>query len=346
VDDLWVKDIRIDRDLRMKMSPLMQQFAQRLDDGKTFTARGNLQIGWSGLPREPAWCRWDKALVVFNDNTLKTSIPLEHIQGELDKVSGWSNGLALRVEGTLNLDSVVLLGQQITRVVSPFRVQDGVAELSDLHGRFLDGDLWGKGWVSLDATPRYATTISLHGAQLHEYARTLGGRRSFRGAIDAQLEFSGLGSDLRSLEGQGEAHITQGDLGELPVVLRFAKFLNVPNALSDAPRARIKTMFDSSDVSFTIAHGLWTLDPIKFTGNAFSLQGRGSLDPQANLDLRLRVLLGRDRWHVPFFSDVTREASAQFLIVHVKGTPAYPDFKLEALPQLKRDLGRLDRPGR
>ena len=40
---------------------------------------------------------------------------------------------------------------------------------------------------------------------------------------------------------------------------------------------------------------------------------------------------------------MTREASAQFLIVHVKGTPAYPDFKLEALPQFKRDPARLDR---
>jgi hypothetical protein len=342
-EDLWIKGIRLDLDLRKKMPLLMAQFFQPLDDGRTFTARGDLRIGWSGKPGEPAWCRWDKARVVLNDNSLQTGIPLEHIQGELDNVSGWSNGMALWVQGIINLESVILMGQQITQIKSPFRVRDGVAELVDLHGRFLDGALWGKGWVSLDTTPRYAATMSLRGAQLHEYARTLGGRRSFRGVIDAQLECSGLGSDLRTLEGQGEAHITQGDLGELPLVLRFARFLNVPNALSDAPRTRIKTMFDSADVSFTIAHGLWTLEPIKFTGNAFSLQGRGSLDPQTNLDLRLRVLLGRDRWHVPFFSDMTREASAQFLIVHVKGTPAYPDFKLEALPQFKRDPARLDR---
>ena len=77
-----------------------------------------------------------------------------------------------------------------------------------------------------------------------------------------------------------------------------------------------------------------------------TLQGRGTLDPQANLDLRLKVLLGRDRWHVPLFSDMAREASGQFLIVHVKGTPAYPDFKLEALPQLKRDAGRFERQER
>src|SRR5262249_16890526 len=152
------------------------------------------------------------------------------------------------------------------------------------------------GRVSLDATPRYAASLSLQGAQLQEYARTLGGRRSFSGTINAWIECNGLGSDPHSLEGRGEAHLTQGDLGELPVVLRFAKFLKVPIALSEVPRARVKTAFDSADVEFTISHGLSTLDPIKFTGNAFSLQGRGTLDPQANLDLRLRVLLGRDRF--------------------------------------------------
>src|SRR5262249_11302240 len=84
VNDLWVKELRIDLDLRKKMPPLMSQFAQRLDDGKTFTARGDLKIGWSGILHEPAWCKWEKTLVVLNDNTLKTAISLEHIQGQID----------------------------------------------------------------------------------------------------------------------------------------------------------------------------------------------------------------------------------------------------------------------
>jgi hypothetical protein len=339
VDDLWVKDIRLDVDLRLKMPPLMAQFAQRVDDGKTFTARGNLKIGWSGVPGKPAWCQWDKTLVVLNDHTLKTGIPLEHIQGELDDVSGWSNGQGLRVSGIMRLESVVLLGQQMTKVESPFRVEGGVATLVDLRGRLLGGELWSQGWVSLAATPRYAASLSLHGAQLEEYARTLGGRQSFRGRIDARLDCNGLGNDIHTLEGRGEAHISQGHLGELPVVLRLASIL--PRAFSDSPRVKMKTAFDSADIAFTISHGLSTLEPIKFTGNAFSLQGRGTLDPMANLDLRLKVLLGRDRWHVPLLSDLTREASAQFFIVHVTGTPAYPHFKPEALPQIKRDGGRL-----
>jgi hypothetical protein len=340
VTDLWVKDIRLDLDLRKKMPPLMAQFAQKVDDGKTYTARGNLKIGWSGNENEPAWCQWEKTLVVFNDNRLSTGIPLEHIQGEIDNVSGWSNGLTVRVEGIIKLESVVVQGQQITKVESPFRVHDGIAELVDLRGHFLGGDLWGKSSISLDETPSFSAMLSLQGARLEEYARTIGGRRTYRGIIDAHLECSGMGSDLRTLQGQGAARITQGELGKLPFFLRIASLLNLPRTLSDAPKAGTKTAFDSADVAFTISHGHSTLDPIKFTGNTFSLQGRGTLDPQADLDLRLRVLLGRNRFPIPVLSDLIREAGSQILIIHVTGTPSYPDFKLEPLPQLKRDPNR------
>ena len=59
----------------------MAQFALRLDDGHSFRARGDLEIGWSGVEGDLAWCKWSKTLVVFNDNTIKTAIPLEHIHG-------------------------------------------------------------------------------------------------------------------------------------------------------------------------------------------------------------------------------------------------------------------------
>ena len=58
--------------------------------------------------------------------------------------------------------------------------------------------------------------MSLHGARLEEYARTLGGRRKYRGNIDARIECNGLGSDIRTLQGHGEAHITDGRPGRAP----------------------------------------------------------------------------------------------------------------------------------
>jgi hypothetical protein len=349
VNDLWVEEIRFDLDLRKKMPPLMAQFAVPLNDGGTFRARGNLQIGWSGVEHELAWCKWKNTLVVFNDNTVKTGIPLEHIQGQLDHVSGWSNGRSLEIQGILNLESVSLLGQQITQLESPFHVNQGVARLDSVRGRFLGGELLGDDacWISLDATPRYHAALSLRGAQLQEYARTISGRQAYRGDIDARIELNGLGTNVRNLYGGGEAHINHGDLGELPPVLRIAKVLNsLPNinlAPTERPRTPVNTAFDSSDVSFTISHGLTTFDPIKFTGNAFSLLGQGTLNPQGNLDLRLNVLWGRDRFHFPVVSDFTREASTRFFIVHVQGTPSSPQIYPEALPlfnELLKVLGR------
>jgi hypothetical protein len=344
VHDLWIRGIRLDADLRKKMPPLMAQIAMRFDDGRTFRARGDLQIGWSGNAGEPAWCRWDKTLVVFNGNSLKTGIPLEHIQGQIEYVSGWSNGRVFEVQGTLKLASVMFLGQQITEVESPFHVRDGAARLDSVTGQFLKGQLSGEGEVSLATTPQYRAAFSLDGAQLEEYARTISGRQSFRGLVSARVEVSGLGSDVRTISGGGEAHITQGDLGELPPVLKIVKafngFLYLDQPPDAAPRASGKTAdFDSANVSFTISHGSTVFDPIKFTGNAFSLQGQGTMDPQSNLDLRLKILWGRDRFHVPLLSDVAREASGSFFIIRVQGTPSSPQFDREPLPQVN-DLRR------
>jgi hypothetical protein len=324
VSRLWVKDFRLET-VRSVMPPIMAQFARRIDDGKPFTIKGNLGIGWSGDPRQPTWCRWNHALVIFNDNSIQAGLPLEHMQGQLENVEGTSDGDRFDVQGILRLASVSLLGQQVTQVESPFRVERGVATMSDVKAKLLGGDVFSKVKVSLDATPRYSASVNLQGADLQRYSKTLSGRQTFRGLVYGRVELTGLGNDLRTLEGSGEAHIMKGDLGELPVVLRLFNFLKLSPAT--------KTAFDSADVTFSIRDGETSLTPIKLTGNAFSLQGRGRLGVQGDLDLRLNILYGRDRIHLPIISDALREASGQLFVVRVLGTPSYPKFKLEALPQ-------------
>ena len=233
---------------------------------------------------------------------------------------------------------MTFLGQQITEVESPFHVKEGAARLDSISGRFLGGQLAGDGEISLATTPQYHAGFSLDGARLEEYAQTISGRQSYRGLVNARIALNGLGSDVRTLSGRGEAQITQGDLGEIPPVLKIAKALNLflyldqPPAAS--PRSSGKTAdFDSANVAFSISHGSTVFETIKFTGNAFSLQGKGTMDPQANLDLRLNLLWGRDRFHVPLLSDFAREASTSVFIIHVQGTPSAPRVDPEPLPQ-------------
>ena len=326
VGDLWVKDIRLDSRLRQIMPPVTDQFARKLDDGKTFTLKGNLGLAWSGKPGEPVRCDWNSVLVVFNDNSVEVQpgLSLEHVQGQLDHVRGRTDGDAFELHGALRLESVGLLGQQVTRLESPIHIENNKAVLDSLSGDVLGGRLTGALAVTLDATPRYAASLAVAGADLQQYAKTLSGRQKFRGAVNARLDLEGFGSDLHTLQGGGKAEIVDGDLGELPVYLKLFKLVN--------RAAPTKTAFDSAEVSLNVHNGKTYFEPIRLTGNAFSLLGRGTMDVQGDLDLRLRVLFGRDKLHLRGVSDLAREASGQFFVVRVSGTPSYPKFELVPLP--------------
>lgn len=335
VSDLTITDFRFDAGLRKLMPPVMAQFARRLDDSAPLPViRGDLALGWSGREGEPAWCSWNKALVVFNGQTIQIDPPLRHIQGQIDGVRGRFDGQALEVHGRLDLESVNLLGQQVTRVRSPWDVEQGQARLDDIRADLLGGELTGRVAVGIDATPKYSAHLEVRDADLSRYTKTLPGRQAFRGLVSGQLDFSGMGNDLRALEGKGDFQIAQGDLGELPVMLRLVKFLKLSPAS--------KTAFDAASVAIRVQDGQAYLDPIQFTGDAFSLRGAGTLDLQGDLNLRLRILYGRDKWHVPVVSDALREASGKFFDIHVSGPAAYPQFRSEVLPQaseMMRALG-------
>ena len=329
VTDLWARNVRLDSELRKIMPPVMAQFALRLDDGKPYSAlKGNLGLGWDG-PGRPVWCAWDNTLVVFNGNTIQAGIPLDNLQGQLDHVRGQFVGDTFAVDGILKLDSIGLRGQQVTGLETPFHVGEGTARLTSIRGKLLGGELDGRFEVSLDATPRYAASLSVQGADLQQYAKTLPGRQDFRGTVNAKLDLNGLGNDLHTLQGKGEAHIVQGDLGELPPVVRMVNVLK----LSQKPR----TAFDSADLAIALVNGDAMLDPIRLTGNAFSLEGGGKLHVQGDLDLRLQIRLGRDRFKVPLVTNAVYGLGSQFFTIRVQGTPAYPQFKLEPFPFTRRD---------
>ena len=340
VSDLYAKNIRLDQRLRSYMPPVMAQFAQRLDDGRTFTLKGDLGLAWSGKLGAAVRCGWNRARVVFIDNAvqIQPGLMLEHMQGQLANVHGWADGETFDVHGALDLASVSLLGQQITRLESPIDIDHGVARLDDLRGHLLGGELAGRLSVSLDKTPRYSASLAVRGADLQQYAKTLPGRQTFRGQLEARLELNGFGGDLRTLQGNGEAHVVHGDLGELPIFLRLVKILNLS--------AASKTAFDSADVALSVRDGTTYLDPIRFTGDAFSLHGRGTMDVQGDLDLGLRVLFGRDRWRLPLVNDALREASGLGLVVRVLGTPSFPKFRLVPFPEVSDFLKSLAQRGK
>lgn len=336
VSGLQVRNLLLSANLRRIMPQLMAQFALRLDNGKPFTAWGDLEIGWSGEPGEPAWCAWNKTQVFFQGNKLMAGIPLEHVNGKFKDVWGRSDGRSLEVHGLLDLKDMVISGIPIGHVEGPLTIQDGQATLKSVKGKLLGGEAYGEGWITLAESPRYSGAVRITGADLQKYAMTLPGRQSFRGLVNADVQFEGQGGDVRQVQGRGEAHVVDGDIGELPFVLSVVKGLNkilAPNVT----RSRGKAMFDSADVAFRIVNGTTYFDEFKLTGDAVSLNlrnrpGGNSRDPFDKIDLTFDVAYGRNRYNLPLLSRMMREAGAELFQIDVGGTMAAPQARPRILP--------------
>lgn len=343
VKQLKVSEFRLDSALRQLMPPVMADFAQRLDEGRTYTLKTDLGLGWSGKPGEPTWCGWENGKVIFNGNAIDAGLPLSHIQGEINNLAGRFDGFELGVKGRLDLNSLNILGQQISFLKGDLDVGRGRARLTELDGTLLGGKL--NGWVAvdLDTTPKYATALAIDGVDLRKFTATVPGKQNVRGQVSGTVALEGVGNDLKTLQGNGSVKITDAELGALPPALQIFKLLQARNALKLTRPT--KTAFDAADVSFRIQEGRAQLDPIRFTGDAFSLHGSGHVDLTGDLDLRLKPLYGRDRFHLGMVSDAMREASGQVFDIHVTGPATMPRFSLEALPQAA-DAGKrlLSRP--
>lgn len=331
--DVGVKKLRLDAELQQVMPPEMAGFARRLDD-KPFQFGGNLGVAWSGKAGEPAVCDWDHARVTFLDNTIQAGLPLEHIQGEAVGVSGRSDGRAIEVHGKIALASVVIDGQQITEVTAPIDVAEGLVRLDEIRGNILGGTLAGKVRSTLDVSPKYTASLTVQGVDLEQYARTVPGRQRLKGKLSGKVGLSGVGYDLHTIQGDGDAEIAGGDLGTLPLFVRLLKALRLS--------AATKTAFDSARVAFTLQNGEANLDPVKLTGDAISFQGKGTIDLQGDVDLTLNPLAGRDeRLHVRGVSDAFRTLVGQLAVIHVKGPAQSPKITAVPLPGASRPLGEM-----
>ena len=325
--DLMMTDFRLDAGLRKLMSPLMAQYARRLNDETIALVKGNLRINWSGRSNELAQVGWNQGLMVFNGNSIQAGMPLEHLQGQIDNLKGWFNGRDVEMTGSINLDSLSFQGLQFVKVQSPLYIGKGQAGLSDITAGLLGGQLKGRIDSTMDATPKYSLQFALADADLEQLAMTMPGRQRLKGRLSGQIVGNGLGQDRRSLQGQGWARVQQGDLGELPAFLSLIKFLKLSAPVN-------KTAFDSAQTAFRIKNGAVLMDTLKFEGDAFSLEGVGKVDAMDNLDMRLQLLLGRDgQFRLPIVSDLLREAGGQILVVRVQGTTQSPRFGLDPLPQ-------------
>jgi hypothetical protein len=363
LDRLHVDHLHVDRDLLRAAPEGLRQALGELNPAGAFNLYGRLSFAQGASPNEPLRSKWSLD-VVCHRNSLRAGLKLDDLFGTV-RLEGQSERGDVWMNGQLALESLTCRGFQLTDVQGPFSVQPGLILLGSPHqrqptggakrisARCYGGTLQGDAWVRRDAAVppvargetaaaapwKFALRAGLAQMNLGRFSReALVGRQNISGRADGDLLLEGTSQGARDLKGEGNVHLRDANIYELPVMLSLLKVLSL--------KEPDLTAFTTSDVRFAINgdHGQVYFPRIDLNGDALSLSGRGSMSFDRQLALVFRPQLGRSGASVPILSNLLRSASSQIVELYVGGTPDQPDVSREPFPAIKDALENLQAP--
>ena len=356
-DRVSIDRVRItDRDVNAALPDRLKKAVAELNPTGAINLRGGFELEQGPDPSDPLQSRWNVLIGLQQSNLQCGGLLLENVCGNV-ALRGGFNGRQTSSRGELAFDSLTFKDCQLTRVMGPFWIDDdralfgewvdsreNASKFTDATGpierprmltaSLFGGTLYGQGWATFEATPRYAANLTLTNASLEQCAKELGVRQKLQGRVIASANLAGSGRSRNALGGFGDIKLTECNLYELPVMVSLLKLLSIrtpdQNAFSDvAAHYRV----EGEHIYF---------DNIDFHGDAISLLGKGDLNSQMKLDMKFFTQVGRNELNVPIITDVFRGASQQIMQIYVTGTVQNPEIRKEALPELKKTWQQLE----
>ncbi|MBX3434163.1 MAG: hypothetical protein KF847_12645 [Pirellulales bacterium] len=324
--------------LPRQLSRLLEQLRPR---GSFGIHDGMLAFNKPASPLAPLETRWDVQLEC-HEASLQCGVDLSNIFGMV-RLEGRHDGLRAVSAGELNLDSVVFQDVMFTNVRSPFWVDEQQCLLGrhaiDLQKRqgprrltanMFDGSLALDAQIRYDGpVPQYFTEIDFSGVSLERLvAERFGGSREFRGKIDGNVLLRGAGRSEHALGGEGNIHIREAQLYELPLLASLLQRVRTGG--------RDSTAFNQSDIRFKLENQTIYLDQLDFLGDVVNLYGVGYTGFDQKLNLKFHGVVGRHDFHLPLVKQFVGQASQQIMQMNVAGTFSNPVVTTEALPGLSQ----------
>jgi hypothetical protein len=352
---LTVDRLRNDRDLMQAVPPRLKNALAEINPSGAFSLRGNLDLAGGATADAAIRSQWDLAMDMQQAGLDYGGDRLENVCGGLT-LAGGCDGRAFYCRGELALDCLTYKDHQFTRVMGPLWIDDrqvllgawadrrqqeaspltapAPQRLRSLTASVYGGTVYGDGWVTLGAQPRWALHANLADGQLARWAReNLPGRRNLQGRVMATLDLQGAGRSRNTLTGRGAIALRDANVYELPLMISMLKLLSI--------RAPDSNAFSRSDIDFRIQAEHVYFDRIKFTGDAISLLGKGEMNMQSQIHLVFAAIVGRGDIRVPVVSDFFTAASQQSLAIYVDGPLQYPHVSKEAFPGVKEAVQQL-----
>jgi hypothetical protein len=259
--------------------------------------------------------------------------------------TGASDGNALKAAGSVQLDALNVMGIPLTKLNGPYSIADNIlafgSEVRDLQGNrssqemtadALTGRLVLAGVANL-TNGKLILNAKLEQAELSGLLRDVGVERaSTQARCDAQLNFSGVPWDSQAWAGDGEIHLTDARLFQLPFMMRLLGTAAV-NPEDDSA-------FQTADIRFEIDGDKIPLQ-VSCEGDVLRLRGDGSVNLRRELDLDLYSYVGRR----PIYSVVSPLLSesryATFMLIEVSGTLDNPVMQRRPFPQIEATLQQI-----
>jgi len=160
-------------------------------------------------------------------------------------------------------------------------------QLIDLKGELFSGTVRGAADISLAQNdPHYHANVAVAGIDFPHLTDLYYQYKTAHGELMGAYDFTGLGSDARTMRGSGKIQVTNGEVFAIPIFGPLSEILNhiLPGAgYSIAHKAA---------ASLTIKDGIIHTDDFEAAGKLFGMLGHGDihfLDDRLDLDLRLNA---------------------------------------------------------
>ena len=370
IHPLMVDQLPPYRELRDALPPSLQTIFENLQLRKAVNLRGAVEFYKAG-PDAPLRTAWDLG-IHLHQNSVNLGLTVDNIFGKV-RLMGTSEDNDFRLGGELGIESATIYGCQVTDLYGPFFYEGSQhqvflgqpsqialgpppGEISDampirrafqaspwfvksptarpLSGCLFDGKFLSEGRVTTGNSMTYSVYLNLFDANLAQFAKELEpGVRNVEGKLNAGIHLSGMGHKMETLGGNGAIQLRNANIYELPAMMRLLRELSIRD-VSEKTGA-----FSSADVNFRIKGNTVFLDPLIFDGNAFNLQGSGTMRlDDRTVELMMGARLGNRRSQIPIISPVLGGVGDQFVQLSVHGSLSEPTFSRVLVPGVQRAI--------
>ena len=201
---------------------------------------------------------------------------------------GKNTRLEVKADGASGMD-YVFLGKTLPfdRISARLLFTNDRLQIVDVRGALLSGTVRGNADISLAKNdPRYQASISVSEMNFPRLTDLYYNYKTALGLLSGTYDFTGVGSDPRTMRGRGKVEVTDGDVFAIPIFGPLSGILNriLPGAGYSVAR--------KATAPFKLNEGVIHTDDFVADGTLFSMLGHGDvhfLDDKLDFNLRLNM---------------------------------------------------------